>query len=267
MNRLVEKLIQSEDHWVTDLGMFFPGERVVFRGKDLFSHFKDKSWMALFMYGITGREFLDNQIQLFERLWTLSVSYPDPRIWNNRIAALAGTARSTGNLGVSAAVAVTEATVYGQRATVGAIDFLFRAQRSLNAGIKLNNIVKDELKRFRVINGYGRPLSNVDERIQPVVEMAKKLGLFEGIYTRLAFEVEEILSKGRWRMQMNIGALAAALCANQGLSTRHYYYYLIPAYLGGIVPCFVDAVDRPEGTFFPYRCSRIKYTGSARRSW
>ena len=42
-------------------------------------------------------------------LW-VNTSYPDARIWNNRVAALAGSARSTGNLGVSAALAVSEAS-------------------------------------------------------------------------------------------------------------------------------------------------------------
>ncbi len=262
-----DTLLQGEDMWVTDLGAFFPGERVVFRGVDLFKDLKDKSWMELLMYGITGRVFTANQIALFEHLWTLSVSYPDPRIWNNRIAALAGTAHSTGNLGVGAAIAVTEATVYGQRTNVGAIDFLIRAKKAFDGGKNLNDIVKNELKKFRVIYGYGRPLTNVDERIRPVLEMAKELGLQDGPHTKLAFNVDEIFLEGRWRMRLNIGGLAAALCADQGLSVREYYYYLIPAYIGGIIPCYVDAVEHQEGTFFPFRCSRIKYTGPGLRSW
>ena len=50
-------LLECEDHWVTDLGAWFPGERVVFRGKDLFQELGDSSWMGLLLYGITGREF------------------------------------------------------------------------------------------------------------------------------------------------------------------------------------------------------------------
>ncbi len=263
----VEELIKREDRWETDLGAFFPGDRVVFRGSDLLKDLKNKSWISLLIHGITGRIFTDSQLKLFESLWILTVSYPDPRIWNNRIAALAGTVRSTGNLGVSAAIAVTEATVYGQRTNIGAMDFLIRAKISLDKGSGLNDIVQNELKTFRVIHGYGRPLINVDERIHPVMEMAKALNLHNGPYTRLAFKVEEILLKGRWRLHMNIGALNAALCADQGLSVREYYYICISAYLAGIVPCYVDAVEQNEGTFFPLRCSRIKYTGPERRCW
>lgn len=263
----VEILTQGEDQWITDLGAFFPGKRVVYRGKDLFRDLKDTSWMALLMYGITNREFTDNQLTLFERIWNLSISYPDPRIWNNRVAALAGTSRSTGNLGVSAAIAVTEATIYGQRASLGAIDFLIRTKKASDMGVELLDCVKNELKKYRGIFGYGRPLTNQDERIEPVYAMAKDLELHDGPHTQLAFEVEEILLKGRWRMRMNVGGLIAALCADQGLSRREQYYYLISAYLAGIIPCYVDSVKHQEGTFFPFRCSRIKYIGPKRRSW
>ena len=91
-----------EDNWETGLGAWFPGERVVFRGMDLFSDLKDMPWMGLLLFGITGRIFNKSQIQLFEAIWTISVSFPDPRLWNNCIAALAGSARSTAHLGVSA---------------------------------------------------------------------------------------------------------------------------------------------------------------------
>lgn len=263
----IDKLIECEDRWVTDMGAFFPGERVVYRGKDLFKELKDSSWMALFMYGITGREFSDSQLKLFERIWTLSVSYPDPRLWNNRISALAGTVKSTYNLGVSAATAVTEATIYGHRANVRAIDFLVRTKEKLDNHVDLMVVVKNELKQFRGIFGFGRPLVSVDERIKPVMNMAKEMKLANGPHTKLAFEVEDILLNGRWRLRLNITGLAAALCADQGLSTREYYHYLAPAFLAGIVPCFIDSIGRHEGSFFPLRCSRIQYIGPSQRAW
>ena len=144
-----QTLLDAENNWETDMGAWFPGERVVFRGKDLFQELGDSSWMGLLLFGITGREFNEKQIRLFEGIWTICTSYPDPRIWNNRVAALAGSARSTSALGVSAATAVSEAVIYGRRPAAYSIDFMFRANKGLGLGIDLSEIVRSELKKIQ----------------------------------------------------------------------------------------------------------------------
>jgi hypothetical protein len=262
-----QSLLDHEQYWVTDMGAWFPGERVVFRGKDLFHELGESSWMGLLLYGITGRRFDAQQLRLFEGIWTLCASYPDPRLWNNRIAALAGTARSTAALAVSAANAVSEASLYGRRPDIRAIDFLLRTQSELEAGADLETLVREELARHRGILGYGRPLVRRDERIQPVMALAEKLGYADGVHVRLAFAVEQVLLQGRWRLQMNIAATLAGLAADQGLSRTEYYQFMVLSFSAGMFPCYADALDKVEGAFFPLRCERIDYGGSQRRAW
>jgi len=262
-----EYLLEKEDNWITSIGLVFPGERVVFRGKDLFHDLKNLSWMELYLYGITGRFFSENQIRLFESIWTISTSYPDPRIWNNRIAALAGTTRSTATLGICAGIAASEATIYGHRPILLSFDFLLRAKNKLDQGIELLDVIKNELKKYRNIYGYGRPVVNKDERIDPLIRLARKLNLGDGAYVKLAFEVEDLLQKQRWRMKMNVAALAAALVADQGFSSREYYHYLVPCFLAGMFPCYIDTANKREGVFLPLRCSRISYEGKPHRRW
>lgn len=261
------KLTPHEDKWKTRMGLVFPGKRVIFRGKDLFRDLKDLRWMELLLYGITGRFFDQKQIRLFESIWSLGTSYPDPRIWNNRIASLAGTARSTATLGIGAAISVSEATVYGRGPDVKAIDFLFRTKRALNEGGSLPDIVRDELKKYRGIAGYARPFVNDDERIKPVTELAVSLGYGDGAHLRIAYEVENTLLKLRYRIRMNAAALGAALAADQGLSCYEYYLFLTPAFIGGMFPCYIEAAEKDEGTFLPLSCNRIEYFGKAPRSW
>jgi citrate synthase len=263
-----EVLLQHEDHWVTDMGAWFPAEqRVVYRGKDLFHELNDLRWMGLLLYGITGRFFSEKQVSLFEGLWALSTSYPESRLWNNRVAALAGTARSTGTLAVGAAVAISEASIYGHRTNIGAIDFFLRTQLRLDGGANLTDLIRTELTKYRGIPGYGRPVASKDERIEPVMKMARKFGFADGPFTKLAFEVEEILLAGGWRLHMNITGLAAALAADQGLNAREYYHYVILCFAAGIIPCAIDAQEKPEASLFPLRCSRIHYEGKPRRVW
>ena len=152
-------LLDYEDNWVTNLGAIFPGERVVYRGKDLFTELFDVSWMQLLLYGITGRMYSKSQVKLFDSLWALTISYPDPRPWNNRVAALAGTVRSTAGLANNAASAVSEAKIFGGQANTAAIDFIIEAKQKVSEGVILEDIIKKELKVNRGISGYGRPSS------------------------------------------------------------------------------------------------------------
>ncbi|MFZ5653933.1 MAG: hypothetical protein ACOY42_05975 [Pseudomonadota bacterium] len=261
-----EFLARCEDNWATAMGAWFPGERVVLRGRDLLNDLGHRPWMELFVYGITGRES-PRLARLIEGIWAISCSYPEPRLWNNRVAALAGAARSTCVLGVSSAVAVTEATLYGLRPIKGAMDFFYRADRKLRDGHALGEVIKEELRNHRVVSGFGRPLVRDDERIRPLLRFARTLDADNGHYVQLAFQVDEILRNSRYKYQINVAALAAAILADQGLSTDELYHLATLAFVAGMFPCYIDARSKPEGGFFPLRTTRIDYRGAPTRRW
>lgn len=263
----IEVLSGCEARWSTRMGAWFPGERVVYRGKDLLKDLANVRWMELLLLGITGRRLSDAQVRLFEGMWVIGTSYPDPRLWNNRVAALAGTARSTAALAVNAANAASEATIYGHRPIVGAHEFLLRARRLLAEGSSLSSVVAAELRARRHIPGYGRPLTSKDERIEPLLRLAATLGFDRGPYLRLAFEVDRELQRGRWRMRANVAAVAAGLAADQGLTSQEYYLLGILCFSAGVIPCYLDALRKPQGSFFPLRCDRLVYRGPAPRRW
>jgi hypothetical protein len=251
---------------VTSAGAFFPGERVVFRGHDLHASLKGLDWLELYLFGITNRRFTSQQMKVLHAICNFT-SYPDARIWNNRVAALAGTARSTGTLGIAAAFAVSEAQIYGRGVDLRASEFLTRARIQVDAGADLKELVRAELKQQRGIAGYGRPIVSADERIAPMMALAREQGLDGGPHLRLAFEVEKFLLTGRWRLRMNYAALAAALCADLGMSPREYYFSSMPAFLAGMPPCYLEAAEKPEGLLFPLPCRVMLYEGVARRRW
>jgi hypothetical protein len=261
-----ELLEQYVGKLVTHMGAFFPGERAVFRGHDLHTSLKDMDWSELYLFGITGRRFTPQQIRVVQAFWCYT-SYPDARLWNNRVAALAGTARSTGSLGIAAAFAVSEAQIYGRGVDMRVSEFLARASIQVDAGANLKELVRAELKQQRGIAGYGRPLVSADERIAPMMALVREQGLDGGRHLKLAFEVEEILLAGRWRLRMNYAALAAALAADFGLSPREYYFAGMMAFLAGMPPCYLDAAEKPEGLLFPLPCRVMLYEGVARRRW
>lgn len=263
----MDERLRHEDAWVTDKGLALAGERVVYRGRDLFTTLRDTRWMELYLLGITGRQFTDAQLDLFESLWALSTSYPDPRIWNNRVAALAGTTRSTGALALAAGTAVSEARIYGFGPIIGAFDFITWANRQRMAGESLVSPVLEALRRDRTIPGYARPRVSADERIAPLGRRAARLGLAGGDHLETAREIDRILVTRRYRLRMNVAAMAAALAADQGLSRREYYQFVLPCFTAGLVPCFMDAEEKPPGTFLPLRCTRVVYEGPPPRRW
>lgn len=261
-----ELLQQHTDIIRSRMGGVIPGVRAVFRGYDLHKDLKDIDWFDLYVLSITGRRLKAAQLKLLQAMWVYT-SYPDARVWNNRVAALAGTSRSTGNLGLSAALAVSEAGIYGRGVDIRAISFLLRTKLAVDNGAALGACVQAELKTYRSIAGYGRPITSGDERRKPLMALAESLGLNNGPYISLSFDVEKYLLEGRWRMHMNYGALCAAFAADLGFSEFEYYRFAYLAFFAGMQPCFIEAVEKKEGTFLPLSCAHISYEGPAKRAW
>ena len=261
----VAMLRRSAGRLRSTVGACYPGSHANFRGHDLHLDLKDLDWVELYIFGITGRRFSEAQVRLLHAIWVYT-SYPDARLWNNRVAALAASARSSSNLGMSAAIAVSEASVYGGRAGLQSMQFLMRARAALDSGVELPTFVRIELEARRIY-GYGRPINSTDERIPWMMALAKELGVDRGRHLTLAFEVEKILLAQYPNLRMNYAALHAALIADLGLSLREYQLLRVPTFMAGMVPCSVDASGKPQGAVFPTPCADVSYEGAAIRAW
>lgn len=262
-----EELLASVGRWQSRMGAFFPGSHVIFRGQELHGELKAMSWFELYVFGVTGRRFTHGQLALLEAIWH-HTSYPDVRLWNNRVAGLAGTARSTGSLAVGAAIAVSEAGIYGNGIVARAMEFLLLTRARLEAGASLATCLQEELAAHRSIAGFGRPIVNGDERIPHLLALAREHGLDQGPHLRLAFAIEAaLLADGRERMRMNYAAVVCALGADLGLSKQEFYLFMVPVFMAGMLPCYIEAAERPEGILFATPCSNIEYAGPAPRPW
>lgn len=250
----------------TRVGACWPGSRAIFRGHDLHQDLGDIDWLELYVFGITGRRFSAREIRLLHGIWALT-SYPDARLWNNRVGALAGNARSSAVLGLSAAIAVTEAGIYGGGPGIRAIDFFVRAGQAVQSGVDLRGFVHSELA-CRRIYGYGRPINATDERLPTLIALVQALALDTGCHYMLAFDVEKILlAESKPFLKMNYAALTAALAADLGFTPRQYHLFNILKTLAGMPPCIVEAAEKPEGTLFPTPCTGIAYEGVGKRPW
>lgn len=265
MNR-VEQLMQQVGHLTTSVGAAFPGSRAVFRGHDLHRDLGHLSWIELCAFGITGRRLPAAQLRVLEFIW-VNTSYPDARIWNNRVAALAGTTRSTPNLAITAGHALSEAMIYGRRNEFRALAFFTRALKERQGGATVADCIQRHLQRQGKLAGYGRPLASGDERIGPTMAYAREQGVAGGPHVALAFEVEEELRAQGKALAMNFGALVSAFGADFGFTPREFTMFLYPAFLGGMQPCYLEASAKPPGAVFPTPCSEVQYEGAAKRAW
>lgn len=259
------QLQAHENNWQTRIGKAFLCDRAVLRGRDLHHELGDWNWFAVYLYGITGREFSDNQIKMLAYFW-IATSYADPSIWPNHVAALGGTVRSTASLSCMAGLAISEASIYGRRPEKRALDFFYRARQALDQGQTLEAIIEQELALGRTIYGYGRPLAKLDERIPHTLIMAQKLGLDKGKHLQLAKDIYHYLKQQKG-LSINISAINTAIVADIGLTPEEYQLFLTPCFITGIAPCYVDAQTKPEGAFFPMRCRNICYSGVPHRAW
>ena len=263
-----EFLKRFEDNWQTDMGAAIVGkERVVLRGIDFLSECNKRTWAEHLVFAVTGEDSKQFS-RLLEAMWVTVSSFPDPRLWVNRVAALGGTVRTTGSLAANAASAVGEANAYGVRVGRRAVDVLYRFKEKLDAGADLEDLIKLDLKKYKALSGFGRPLTSKDERIEPLLNYARSLGFGNGPYVKLIFDIDDYFTNSRYPFQMNASALMAALFADQGISAENVYYLVIHCFLAGIYPCYIDAKNHPEGSLFPLSAERVAYTGShTLRTW
>ncbi len=251
-------------HVTTRLGGFFPGQGARVRGHDLHEMAVDKRWFDLFLLSLTGRQFAEHEIDLLEALWTYT-SYPDPRIWNNRVAALAGSSRASAALGIGAAIAVTDADIYGLGPCLAAFDFIGAHVDAPDE--ELLAAATTQLRRERRLGGYGRPLTADDERIAPTMAKARRLGLADGPHVRTAFRIESLLESGRWRMRMNYAALCSAIHLDIGLTRDDYECILATIFLGGMPPVWKEHNQELAGGLFPTPVAALRYDGQMPRQW
>lgn len=260
-----KRLLPTEQQWKTSKGKAFLSERAVMHGKDVHTELGEHEWLRLYLFSVLGRDPGDNVSKMLNYYW-VATSYPDPSIWPNHVTALAGTVRSTASLSLMAGLSVSEASIYGRRPEVRALDFFYRAGKWCDAEGKLIDFVDAEKAKGRTIYGYGRPLAKTDERIAPTLAKAEEYGFGSGRYLKMALDVYDHLHS-TFGYSMNVAAIHAALAADMGLSCQEYQLFLTPCFVTGMVPCYQDTRDRPEGGFFPVRCASIVYKGQDKREW
>jgi citrate synthase len=222
------------------------------------------SYMQVVVLNATGRlpsKALADWIEAVH----ICLSWPDPRIWCNRIGALAGSSRTSGVAASCLGVLAAESTSYGIKPLINGVEFI---EHAYTQGTPVDDFITAETKKHGGkpnLMGYARPIAKGDERIPAMEKVTKKLGFSVGEHLSLAYKIERILHD-RYDESMNINGYVSAFLADQNFSAIEVYRIFSAVVLSGVTACYADTADRLEGSFAPLKTSDVIYKGASLRS-
>jgi len=227
---------------------------------------QNASWMQCMLLSVTGKLYPQNVASLVEALFVVT-GYPDPRLWCNRVAALAGSSQCTAAASIATSISSAEGMVYGGQAIYKAAVFLQRAYIQLyeDGENALKRLLDDALCQNNTIFGFGRPLTRMEERIPPIREMAFSLDLCEGNHCLVTSKIESYFQAQSKQIILNYGGYVAAWLLDLGFTPVQIYHIQTLLFYNGIFPCYIEAFENEQGTFLPIACEDILYEGRQER--
>ncbi len=197
----------------------------------------------------------------------ICMSWPDPRIWCNQVAALGGSLRTSAIASTAAGVQTAFSRIYGPNTLIDGVAFIQKAAEKFRNGLSVKEIVEQEDAipgGKPVIMGFARPVAKGDERIEAMERIASELGFSHGVHMTLAFEIENFLMAG-YDEGLNLTGYMSAFLADQGFSPEEACRLCSAIVSSGVTACYVDTYERPPETFLPMRCDDIDYQGKPPR--
>lgn len=244
------------------------GQGVVSHGMDLLTDIVGHySYMQLVVLNATGRMPPRNVADWIEAAH-MCLSYPDPRIWCNRIGALGGTNRTSVVAATCYGVLASDAIGYGIRPLSVGVDFIQDVKKKLDDGESLDSLLANKIKENGgrpSLMGYARPIALGDERIPTLERVTKNLGFKKGKHLTIAFQIDSFLDE-HYQETMNMNGYVSAFLADCGYSSAEVYRIFAVQTFSGITACFTDVEERPAGSFSPLRVEDIDYTGPQART-
>jgi hypothetical protein len=262
---LRNRIVSNKGGWIIGKGVFNQGYSMLDELVGKISYFQ------LLIFNITGKLVSENLAKWIEAFYQ-TVSWPDPRIWCNQIAALAGTAKTGPVSAIAAGVLASDSKLYGPGVIEPIAKFLIETESKRSSGEDLVELLEKYLANKRkkvgdkaVVIGFSRPIATGDERVPILKNIARELDLVKGAHEILAENIHNYVHK-KYAEGINVGGFVAALLVDQGFNIKEIYRLTTFAASAGIHACYAEYFDKPENHFLPMRCEDIEYNGPAPRN-
>ena len=254
------KITSSKGGWKIGQGVFNHGYSMMddFVGKT--------SYMQVVMLNATGRLPERNLADWMEAFF-ICLSWPDPRIWCNQIGALNGETHTSATAATSAGLLAMDSRAYGARTLIDGVNVIQKALEQSKQGVLVEEIVKSAgqlVGAKPTITGYARPIAKGDERVGAMEKVTEQLSFDIGEHLKLAYEIENYLSKN-FNESMNINGYVSAFLSDQGFTAEEVYRMNATLVASGVTACYVDTREKVPNSFLPLRCDDIVYEGKSVR--
>ncbi|MBI3773241.1 MAG: hypothetical protein HY272_11150 [Gammaproteobacteria bacterium] len=228
------------------------------------------SYFQVLLLNITGR-LPEKRLADWIEASFICLSWPDPRIWCNKMGAYAGTMQCSPVAAASMGILAADSRMYGAGALREGAEFIIQARKARQRGVSIRDIISSALAKKKrggkdsaVIMGYARPIATGDERVPAMERVSKELGFEIGGHLELAYEIEAEI-RNLQNESINMLGYSVAFLVDQGFSvdeiTRIYSTWVS----SGVHACYAEYRDQPPESFLPLCCNDIDYQGKAHR--
>jgi hypothetical protein len=212
------------------------------RGKRLFGELLGKrSFFEVASFAIAGVELTKENGEFLDHSGVLT-QLLDPHIWGLAVARRIGA--RTQNLAhalVAGLACLCTKRMTGQ--PVGAfMRFLDHADKELESGMSLHDVLEAVRARGERIPGIGRPVVGPDERVPEIKRLAEHYHLDTGKSWRLALDIDAYFAS-RGGVRINSAGLQGALLRDLGFSPSAaaafcMIYFIVPVLANAV---YIDA--------------------------
>ena len=197
----------------------------------------------------------------------ICLSWPDPRIWCNKMGAFSAMTRAGPTAAIAAGGLAGDSTMYGP-GTVPAVDAFLKSayKQIIEQGRSVEEFVDDVAYRGGKLHapGFARPLAKGDERITAMRRYADELGFVAGDYENLANRIEDHLAQ-REGEGLNLSGYFTAFMYDRGYSMQELMGITAWCISTGVYAAYFEQIERPPEAFLSLKVDDIEYTGPERR--
>lgn len=269
-----EKIKNNTEYWdslrgkiKSSKGGWIPNEDAYSHGYGILNELVGNiSYMQMIVLNATGR-LIEKKLADWLEANFLCLSWPDARIWCNQIGALSGTVKTSVSAATVAGVLGADSIMYGGgKPSLQSVSFIQKALEKYKNGRTIEEIISQskKLNGKPMISGFVRPISGKDERIKPLENVIRKLGIEIGEHLSLAYKLSEYLEEN-YGEGININGYTSAFLSDQNFTAEEVYRIRALAVASGVTACYVDTKDKPGESFLPLRCDDIQYSGKPPR--
>lgn len=259
-NLNVDKLRFWRQKAWSGLGGVNPDQTVTLAGYDLFSELVGKISLASCIHLYLKKSLPSPQVERLLSAIVTATVYPDIRIWPNRAVAFCATGNTGNAAGIASGMLGMEGLMFGGDCVSHSFKFLADLRESEKQG----NSIEEEIEKldFSVtrIPGFGRPLVKGDERLKPILQVARECGLDNGEWLKLGRRVEKLLAPKN-KIMLNAAGLMACLLGDMKFSCSEIRAFGAFAPVISLFGVFNEH-SRPDAKpVFPLAIEDIEYVG------